>query len=457
MFGREAGRDAESAERERFEGKLRERKLLGENEQMPDFDTCLEAFIESAETIGRYIRKRGVKTVVFLDRGSRNIAGALRAAAEELGMPLPTVKFIDNHLLSGESNLTTAWEETAEPPILIVDEIAVSGESLAAAKKFLGEKFGTDQVTTAALTVNGEAAIAHTDLKGQTATSLSLGYWYLSRSRPRELKDILAQTALPDDLMISPVQRDPDGVWFTERNEDAAQAITWRALDGFIKERARTRAREVKRHRITSVGPETVKGILLDGDSQEIAELFSYGDDATLDELKRLLIERAATPEDRAGIEKRFDVGVKLQRLRLAVHDDMKLEVKARLDSGRQPTAEELAMGAFIEELEPQVRDAMLAMRRKGYGTASSGFSAFDLQSLDCTDDCFSHVDASTREQLAKMGVSVSDGSLEFSTQVTELDDIRKIWDAIAAALPDRGAPAPDATHLNALNFRKKY
>jgi hypothetical protein len=52
----------------------------------------------------------------------------------------------------------------------------------------------------------------------------------------------------------------------------------------------------------------------------------------------------------------------------------MKIEEDARLKDNPTPTEEELYMGAFKEWLEPQVRDAIPEMYRKGYGTVSSGF-----------------------------------------------------------------------------------
>ena len=45
-----------------------------------------------------------------------------------------------------------------------------------------------------------------------------------------------------------------------------------------------------------------------------------------------------------------------------------------RLKENPASTEEELYMGVFTEWIEPQVRDAIIEMSRKGYATQSSGF-----------------------------------------------------------------------------------
>lgn len=62
---------------------------------------------------------------------------------------------------------------------------------------------------------------------------------------------------------------------------------------------------------------------------------------------------------------------IKLRQRTLKV---MKLEVNNRKLSRKLPNWDEFMAGAYIEQLEPIVRDAILVMRRKGYNTNSSGF-----------------------------------------------------------------------------------
>jgi len=64
----------------------------------------------------------------------------------------------------------------------------------------------------------------------------------------------------------------------------------------------------------------------------------------------------------------------KLAKLRESVHKIIEKETEQRIKENPIPTEEEIYVGAFQEMLEPQVRDAVFEMHRKGYATESSGF-----------------------------------------------------------------------------------
>jgi hypothetical protein len=155
-------------------------------------------------------------------------------------------------------------------------------------------------------------------------------------------------------------------------------------------------------------------------------------------------------------------------RLRRKIHRSMKREEAARLRDNPSPSEEELYMGAFKEWLEPQVRDAVLTMYRKGYATQSSGFHATkaDLQLIDG----YFAVDEKTKSVLAEMGVEVLRGAdiglprnklitiLRFRGDEPSLSNLKARWDAVAAALPDK--TLPPGTHPicdRAEEFREKY
>lgn len=95
--------------------------------------------------------------------------------------------------------------------------------------------------------------------------------------------------------------------------------------------------------------------------------------------------------------------------LRQRVHQSMKKEEQARLKENPTPTEEELYMGAFREWLEPQVRDAIIEMYRKGYATQTSGFHGTKPE-LQMIDGYFS-IDQKTKEMLEGMGVEVLRGA----------------------------------------------
>jgi len=139
-------------------------------------------------------------------------------------------------------------------------------------------------------------------------------------------------------------------------------------------------------------------------------------------------------------------------RLRKATHETMRAEEQQRLKDNPLPTEDELYMGAFREWLEPQMRDAIPIMYRKGYATESSGFHATRPQQQ--LADGYFEIDPQTKAVLNSMGVEVLRGPdiglpnnkhitiLRFSGTEPSIDVLKKKWDAIAAALPPTELPA---------------
>ncbi|KGJ65547.1 hypothetical protein BJA5080_02193 [Bradyrhizobium diazoefficiens SEMIA 5080] len=138
--------------------------------------------------------------------------------------------------------------------------------------------------------------------------------------------------------------------------------------------------------------------------------------------------------------------------MRQQIHQSMKTEEEARFRENPKPSEEEIYMAAFKEWLEPQVRDAIGQMYRKGYATQSSGFhgTKFELQQID---GLFT-VDESTRTELNRMSVEVLRGVdigapdnklvtiLRFRAKDPSIVKMKEQWDAIAAALPKKRIPS---------------
>lgn len=100
-------------------------------------------------------------------------------------------------------------------------------------------------------------------------------------------------------------------------------------------------------------------------------------------------------------------------------------------------------MGAYREMLEPHVRDAVMVMRAKGYNTLGSGFGEDDRQVVTFADQDIDQIDVEVLGRLADMGVMVGPKSLVFEATDVDLGALKSKWDALAAALPDRGRAAP--------------
>jgi hypothetical protein len=149
--------------------------------------------------------------------------------------------------------------------------------------------------------------------------------------------------------------------------------------------------------------------------------------------------------------DKQDELRQQFSQLRQLVHQSMKAEEEARLKENPRPTEGELHMAAFKEWLEPQVRDAISEMYRKGYPTQSSGFHG-EEPDLQVIDGHFT-IDEATKEVLRRMGVEALRGPdigvpknqlitmLRFRAEIPSLNNIKNKWDAVAAALPQKLLP----------------
>jgi len=150
-------------------------------------------------------------------------------------------------------------------------------------------------------------------------------------------------------------------------------------------------------------------------------------------------IEKAPQRETRAA---------EFTELRQQSHTQIGKETAERVKNNPKPTDDEVTAGAFREMLEPQVRDAVFEMRKKGYATESSGFGGKtgEVQSIDG----YFEIDPKTEESLRDVGVQVSRDEgfgpkyafLRFSPDEPSLEKIKTKWDEVAKLLPDRGQQA---------------
>jgi hypothetical protein len=160
-------------------------------------------------------------------------------------------------------------------------------------------------------------------------------------------------------------------------------------------------------------------------------------------------------------------------QLRNAVYAEMQFELEDRMINNPMPTNEELNIGAYKEQLEPQVRDAVMDMRAKGYNTHSSGFAgkSYEEQRLDLDRPLSDEIVTLLRENGFGLGIAFffdddnpdkgtwqgeSAGSIVFKPEKsTDLAEMKSKWDKLASILPDLGSSAPPATHYNAERFRR--
>lgn len=110
--------------------------------------------------------------------------------------------------------------------------------------------------------------------------------------------------------------------------------------------------------------------------------------------------------------------------------------------------------------LEPQVRDAIFEMRRKGYATESSGFGGYgDIQSLSG----YLEIDNKTKDKLNQAGVKILDTeekyytTLIFPTPNPDIDEIKSMWDKIISLIPPKDITAPPSISGASEDFRKEF
>jgi hypothetical protein len=116
-------------------------------------------------------------------------------------------------------------------------------------------------------------------------------------------------------------------------------------------------------------------------------------------------------------------------------------------------------MGVYCEYIEPQVLEAVLNLRKKGYSTYESGFGDFDSQMISFEEEHLKDFDfpqslyQDFENQDVKIIVQPNQVKLKFSS-FKNLEEIKKLWDKIEAALPDLGKSAKPCELKQAEVFR---
>lgn len=130
--------------------------------------------------------------------------------------------------------------------------------------------------------------------------------------------------------------------------------------------------------------------------------------------------------------------------LRGQVLTDQRTELLGRMATDPTPDADEAAAGILKEHLEPQCREAVLKMRRKGHQTLNSGFGVGNVQVLDGILD---GIDTESAEQMMDNGFLVYETepglvSVAFRPETADLEAMTEQWNKLADLMPDLGHQA---------------
>lgn len=156
----------------------------------------------------------------------------------------------------------------------------------------------------------------------------------------------------------------------------------------------------------------------------------------------------------------------RFERLREEVRQQVASETRERINTNPVPTEREIALGTFVDMLEPQVREAVLHMHTKGYSVSYRGFAPRDSE-RQIISGMFT-LDPDTKTELRGLGVQIDEVFPEntrrssyikmgFRPQEPDLAKIKEKWDLVADILPDRKRSAIPTPTNDAVEFRKRF
>jgi len=146
-------------------------------------------------------------------------------------------------------------------------------------------------------------------------------------------------------------------------------------------------------------------------------------------------------------------------RLKFATDKKIEIELTKRKEENARPDKIEQSLGLFIEEIEPQVRQAFLTLYKKGYSIDKAGF--MDNPSDQMIEGDF-QLEEKTVAKLQKIGVIVETNHsgytrIQFTPEEADHSKIKKKWKEITALIPDKHEAASPSMTKKARDFRQRY
>lgn len=191
---------------------------------------------------------------------------------------------------------------------------------------------------------------------------------------------------------------------------------------------------------------------LSDFESEEFAEkIMLYGPPDKLEELRLF-----------HGLSKeKMKMFSQFTKLRHDTIEQKNKEFGERILTNPDPTDEELKMGAYKEEIEYQVRDAIIELRKKGYNTFESGFYGPEKQRIGFDEKYFDNfVPSENLKRMAEdkgLSIDVFPDAIELSyKKFVEIEDIKYIWDKVVEELDDLGQETKTASTGMARDFLER-
>lgn len=186
-------------------------------------------------------------------------------------------------------------------------------------------------------------------------------------------------------------------------------------------------------------------------DEDYLRKVFESGTD---EELKKITDYHNLSPEQ-TKIFSHF------AKLRKGIILEMQATQKERAKNNPIATDVELNMGAYQENIEPQVREVVSRLRKKGYATYESGFGGFDSQVISFENNCLENfqmpdqVIDKFKDQGVVIEIKPNSIKLIFKNEFDQ-SEIYNFWQELENYLPDLGEPAQPCQLRQAVLFREK-
>ena len=146
--------------------------------------------------------------------------------------------------------------------------------------------------------------------------------------------------------------------------------------------------------------------------------------------------------------------------MRRTIHVQSEQALDHRRKEHPKATQEELDLGIYLEALEPQVRQAVLTLYRKGYSSYESGFyGAGELQTIGLNGsplEGFLLPKNLTQDPRVLEWKMTHNQISFFPERNLTLEDLTEIWNAIADAFPALDEPSEPTTLPGAVHFREQ-
>lgn len=168
------------------------------------------------------------------------------------------------------------------------------------------------------------------------------------------------------------------------------------------------------------------------GNEEVVNRLLTSGSSPDLEKLK----------EFHQWNDRQIEIFSYFGKLRQETHKKIEEEVKIRRENNPFASEEELEMGAYWEAIEPQVREAVADLRKKGYHTFESGFSFWNKQQIhfENRQEKLIQLPEEIKQNLEGRGVifKAEPDSIAFSCEKPlTLEELKSVWETIIKFVPD--------------------